>query len=130
MNKRDGQLDNAQAFANATIASVNVVPVQLKDIATVENSVANDKAVTWYNGKRAIVLAVQRQPGSNTVDVVHHILQVLPKLTQDLPGGAQLKVVNNQADFIKASIHDVQFTLIFAAILVIVVIFFFLRNLS
>ena len=78
--KVDGQLDNAQAFANATIASVNGVPVQLKDIATVENSVANDKAVTWYNGKRAIVLAVQRQPGSNTVEVVHHILQVLPKL--------------------------------------------------
>src|SRR5690606_33132043 len=67
--KVDGQLNNAEQFANATIASVQGVPVKLKDIATVENSVANDKAITWYNGRRAIVLAIQRQPGSNTVAV-------------------------------------------------------------
>jgi HAE1 family hydrophobic/amphiphilic exporter-1 len=126
----DGQLDNSQQFANATIAAVNGAPVKLKDIATVENSVANDKAITWYNDRPAIVLAIQRQPGSNTVAVVNNILKVLPGLTKKLPGGAQLSIVNNQADFINASIHDVQFTLIFAAFLVIAVIFFFLKNSS
>lgn len=128
--KVDGQLTDAQQFANATITAVNGAPVKLKDIATVQDSIANDKAVTWYNGQQSIVLAIQRQPGSNTVAVVNHILKELPTLTKELPGGAQLSIVNNQADFINSSIHDVQFTLIFAALLVVAVIFLFLRNMS
>src|SRR3990167_4101677 len=106
--KVDGQLDNAAAFSNAIVASVNSAPVRLKDIGTVADSVANDQAETWYNDQPAIVLAVQRQPGANTVAVVSNILKALSSLTKDLPGDAQLKVVYDRSVFIKASIRDVQ----------------------
>src|SRR3990167_2672282 len=128
--KVDAQLSTAKQFGNAIIATQNGAPVRLKDLVIVRNSVANDQAATWYNNKRAIVLAVQRQPGANTVSMVKSILQVLPTLTTDLPGGANLQVVYNNAQFIEDSIKDVQFTLLFAALLVVGIIFLFLNNLS
>ncbi|OGT29799.1 MAG: acriflavine resistance protein B [Gammaproteobacteria bacterium RIFCSPHIGHO2_12_FULL_35_23] len=128
--KVDAQLSTAKQFGNAIIATQNGAPVRLKDLGIVRNSVANDQAATWYNNKRAIVLAVQRQPGANTVSMVKSILQVLPTLTTDLPGGANLQVVYNNAQFIEDSIKDVQFTLLFAALLVVGIIFLFLNNIS
>lgn len=128
--KVDGQLKNAAEFSNAIIASVQGMPIRLSDIATVEDSIENDKAATWYNGKPALVLAVQRQPNANTVAVVHDVLQVLPELTKELPGGAKLEVVYDTSQFIKEAIHDVQFTLLFAAFLVVGVIYLFLNNLG
>ncbi len=128
--KVDGGLDNAKQFGNAIISYQNGSPVRLKDIATVKNSIANDKAVTEYNNKRAIVLAIQRQPGSNTVSVVNEVLKSLPGLNQKLPGDAKLQVVYNKAVFIQSAIDDVELTLLFAVFLVTVVVYLFLRNFS
>lgn len=128
--KSDGQLVNAAQFSNATIAAVNGAPVKLQDVATVIDSVQNDKALTWFNHQRAIVLAIQRQPGANTVAVTQRILKLLPQMSANLPGDAKLNVFYNRADFIKESINEVQYTLVFAAILVMIVIFIFLRNIS
>lgn len=128
--KVDGELVNADQFGDAVIASNQGAPVRLKDIATVKDSVANDKALTWYNNQRAIVLAIERQPGANTIEITKNILHLLPSLTAELPGGAKLSVVYNRSDFIEASIKDVQYTLLLAAFLVMAVIFLFLRNFS
>lgn len=128
--KVDGGLFNAAQFGNAIINSQNSAPVRLKDVATITDSVANDKAATWYNDKHSIVLAIDRQPGSNTVMVTKNILAALPRLLKELPGGAKLSIVYNRGDFVEASIKDIQYTLIFAAILVVIVIFLFLSNTS
>ncbi|MCP4472964.1 MAG: efflux RND transporter permease subunit [Gammaproteobacteria bacterium] len=128
--KVDGNLDNAAQFGDAIIASNNGAPIRLKDVARVENSVANDKAITWYNDKQAIVLAIKREPGSNTVAVAKRILTTLPGLVNKLPGNAQLNVVYNRATFIKAAIDDVELTLLFAMLLVTAVIYLFLRKRS
>ncbi len=128
--KTDGQLKNADEFANAVIATAEDAVIHLKDIAKVEDSVGNDKAATWYNGKRAIVLAVVRQPGANTVAVVNNINKMLPDLVKELPQGTHLQVVYDRAKYIERSIDDVQYTLLFAAFLVVMVIYLFLRNFS
>lgn len=126
--KADGQLYNADEFNNAIIAYVDNSPVRLKDVGYAENSIANDKAATWYNGKRAIVLAVFRQPDANTVQVVQDIYQQLPMLTKQLPGGAHLNVTYDRSQFIKASIDDMQYTLLFAVFLVALVMYLFLNS--
>ncbi|MCW5588581.1 MAG: efflux RND transporter permease subunit [Legionellales bacterium] len=126
--KVDGGLQNANEFANAIIAIKNNAPIYLKDIATVEDSTANDKAATWYNNQRAIILAIERQPGSNTVKVVNTILKTMPQFSKQLPGDAALNVVYNRAEFIQSSIHEVQFTLLFAILLVVIVIYLFFGN--
>lgn len=128
--KVNGQLNNAAEFADAIIANQNNSLVRLKDLGKVEDSVANDKAATWFNDKRAIVLAIQRQPGSNTVKIVQDIFKVLPQLTKELPGGAKLNVVYDRSSFINTAIDDVQYTLLFAALLVVGVIYLFLNNLA
>ncbi|MFN7098358.1 MAG: efflux RND transporter permease subunit, partial [Gammaproteobacteria bacterium] len=126
--KADGQLYDAEAFNNAIITYVNGAPVRLKDIGHAENSVANDKAATWYNDQRAIVLGIQRQPDANTVQVVQDIYKQLPMLTQQLPGGAHLNFTYDRSQFIKASISDMQYTLLFAALLVALVMYLFLNS--
>jgi HAE1 family hydrophobic/amphiphilic exporter-1 len=126
--KADGQLYNADEFNNAIIAYVNNSPVRLKDVGYAENSIANDKAATWYNGKRGIVLAIMRQPDANTVDVVQNIYQQLPMLTKQMPGGAHLSVTYDRSQFIKASIDDMQYTLLFAGLLVALVMYLFLNS--
>lgn len=128
--KINGQLLNAKQFSNAIIKNNHGAPVYLKEVAKVENSVANTQALTWYNHQRSIVLAIQRQPGANTVEVVNHIIKILPSLTSALPGGAKLSVVYNRANFIHDSIDDVEFTLIFSGFLVVLVVFIFLSNFS
>ncbi|WP_423062518.1 efflux RND transporter permease subunit [Candidiatus Paracoxiella cheracis] len=126
--KVDAGLNNAKQFSNAIISIKNGAPIRLKDIASVENSTANDKAVTWYNNQKAIVLAIDRQPGTNTVTVVNNVLQHLSQLSKQLPGGAKLNVVYNRATFINSAIHDVEFTLLLAIFLVVLVIYLFFKN--
>lgn len=126
--KVSGGLNNAAAFSNAIISVKNGMPIRLRDVATVENSVANDKAVTFYNNHRAIVLAIQRQPGSNTVSVVNQIEKRFPALSKALPAGSSLHVIYNRATFIHASVHDVQFTLLFSVFLVILIIYWFFNH--
>jgi HAE1 family hydrophobic/amphiphilic exporter-1 len=128
--KTDADLRKAADFQNVIVAYQNGAPVRIKDIGTAADSVENTKAISWFNGDRAIILAVQRQPGANTVEVVRAIRDLLPEVREQLPAGVDLQVLSDRSEFIAESIHDVNFTLVLAIILVVAVIFVFLRNLS
>jgi HAE1 family hydrophobic/amphiphilic exporter-1 len=108
--------------------------VRLQDIAIVSDSVENDKIAAWYNTRgvstRAIVLAIQRQPGTNTIEVVDSIKQQMPGFRSQLPGSVELNTLFDRTDTIRESVTDVKFTLLLTIALVILVIFLFLRNLS
>jgi len=125
-----GQMSDASEFERQIVAYRDGAPVRLKDIGRVINSVANDKVASWFNGKRAIVLAIQRQPGSNTIGVVDSIKKILPKFQEQLPASLKLDVMYDRSESIRASVADVQMTLLVAAILVVAVIFVFLRTVS
>ena len=129
-----GQLFDADAFKPLVVAYRGGAPVRLQDIAVVSNSVENDKIAAWYNTKgvstRAIVLAIQRQPGTNTIEVVDSIKQQMPVFRSQLPGSVELNTLFDRTDTIRESVTDVKFTLLLTIALVILVIFLFLRNLS
>lgn len=129
-----GQLYNAEAFKSLIIAWRGGAPVRLQDVATVVDSVENDKVAAWYNTKggstRAIVMAIQRQPGTNTIEVVDSIKKEIPGFRSQLPGSVQLNILFDRTETIRESVADVKFTLVLTICLVILVIFLFLRNLS
>jgi HAE1 family hydrophobic/amphiphilic exporter-1 len=125
-----GQLTDAAAYRPIIIAYRNGSPVRLEEIGRVIDSVQTDKVAGWFNDDRAVVLAIQRQPGTNTIQVVDAIRAVLPTLQQQLPASVSLTVLYDRSAAIRESVHDVQFTLILAIALVVMVIFLFLRNLS
>ncbi|PTY00272.1 acriflavine resistance protein B [Spartobacteria bacterium LR76] len=122
------QLTNAAQFRELIVTYRNGYPVRLKQIATVLDDVENDKNFGWYNDKRGVVLAVQRQPGANTVAVIDRILELLPTYKAQLPGGMHLDILYDRSTSIRESLHDVEFTLVLAVVLVVLVIFIFLRN--
>ncbi len=124
----DGQLNNATEFARQVVAYRDGAPVRLGDVAQVKDSVENIRTANWFNGKRAIVLAIFRQPGANTIQVVDDIKKLLPQFMLQLPASMQLETVYDRSASIRASVEDVQTTLIISAILVVVVIFLFLRT--
>jgi len=128
-----GQLYNAEAFGQMIIAYRNQAPVRLKDIATVENSVENNRIAAWFYTKestnRAVILAIQRQPGTNTIAVIDRIRDLLPDLKRQLPGGVDLQLMYDRSGSIRESVAEVKFTLLLTVALVIMVIFLFLRNL-
>ena len=126
----NGQLSNAAEFSRQVVAYRNGAPVRLGDIAAVRDSVENIRTASWFNGHRTIALAVLRQPGSNTIQVVNEIKQVLPHFLEQLPASVKLEIIHDRSDSIRASVADVQLTLVIAAVLVIAVIFLFLRTLS
>ncbi len=126
----NGQLVNADTFKSQIIAYRNGNPVRFQDIGVVRDSVENNKVATWYNGDRAVVLAIQRQPGSNTIQVVDAIRAVLPTFIAQLPPAVHLSVIYDRSQSIRTAVHDVQFSLLLASGLVVLVIFLFLRNLS
>jgi hydrophobe/amphiphile efflux-1 (HAE1) family protein len=126
----NGQLEDAAQFNNQVIAYRNGAPVRIADVGKALDSVANIRTASWFKGHRAIVLAVQRQPGSNTIEVVNEIKQILPHFMEQLPASVKLEIVHDRSDSIRASVSDVQLTLVIAAILVVAVIFLFLRTLS
>ena len=129
-----GQLDNVGAFRNLVVAYRGGAPVRLEDVARVSDSVENNKVAAWYNSQgtstRAIVLAIQRQPGTNTIEVVDRIREQLPGFRERLPGAVELHVLFDRSVSIRESVADVKFTLMLTIALVILVIFLFLRNLS
>ena len=125
-----GQMMDAAQFGQQIIAYKNGAPVRIKDVARVLDSVENKYTASWYNGHRAIVLAIQRQPGSNTIAVVNGVRSVLPRFLAQLPASLSLNVLYDRSQSIRASVDDVQFTLLLAAVLVVGVIFVFLRTLS
>jgi HAE1 family hydrophobic/amphiphilic exporter-1 len=124
------QLDNAAQFADIIIATRNGKPVRLGDVARVIDSVENDQTESHYNGKRSIVLAVQRQPAANTVDVVDKVKAMLPAFQAQLPPSASIHVLNDRSNSIREAVRDVQYTLGLTIALVILVIFVFLRRLT
>ncbi|MEK6779479.1 MAG: efflux RND transporter permease subunit [Candidatus Deferrimicrobiota bacterium] len=125
-----GQLMNAAAYRPLIVAYRNGSPVRLQDIGSVVDSVENDKVASWYNDTRAIVLAIQRQPGTNTVEVVDSIRGILPVLRAQIPPSVDIAILYDRSISIRESVHDVKFTLLLAICLVVLVIFLFLRNLS
>ena len=125
----DGQLMDAASFRPLIVAWRNGSPVRLEEIGKVFDSVERDKIYTWRNNVRSIVLAIQRQPGTNTVEVVSNIRKLLPIFEKQLPAAVQLEVMFDRSESIKDSVNDVKFTLALTIGLVIMVIFIFLRNL-
>jgi hydrophobic/amphiphilic exporter-1 (mainly G- bacteria), HAE1 family len=125
-----GQLMKAAEYRPLIVAYRNGAPVRLDQLGQVINGVQEDKVTNWFDGHQAMVMAVQRQPGTNTVDVVNAVRKLLPRFEQEIPPSIHLSILADRAQDIKASIHDVKFTLMLAIGLVVLVIFLFLRNLS
>jgi HAE1 family hydrophobic/amphiphilic exporter-1 len=126
----NGQFEAAKPFESLIVSYQNGAPVRLSDIGHVYDGVQNDKLAGWVNGTRGVLLAIQKQPGVNTIAVVQRIRAVLPDFQKQLPAGIELKVFYDRTESIRASVNDVQFSLFLALILVVLVIFLFLRNLS
>src|SRR6266542_4287805 len=126
--KTNDQLPNAAAFQPLIVAFRNGAPVRLQDIANVVDSVENNRVASWFNGRRGVTLAVQRQPGTNTVAVVDAIRKLLPQLREQLPASVSLDILYDRSTSIRGSVNDVQFSLFLAIGLVVLVIFLFLRN--
>ena len=106
------------------------IPCACEELGHVLDSVQNDKVASWYNNTRAIVLAVQRQPGANTVEVADNIRKMLPQFREQIPAAVKLEVLFDRSQSIRESVADVKHTLFLAICLVIMIIFVFLRNLS
>ena len=122
------QIATADAYRNIVITFLNGGPVLLRDVAVIIDDVENNKVGGFYQGMPAIVLDIQRQPGANVIETVQRIRTELPKLQRSMPVGATLTIVHDATASIRASVHDVQFTLILSVALVITVVFIFLRT--
>ena len=126
----NGQLQNASQFSPMIVAYRNGAPVRISDIGRAIDSVQDDKSAGWFNGNRSIVLAILRQPGTNTVEVVDQVKQLLPQLEAQIPAAVEINILYDRSVSIRASVNDVKFTLLLTVGLVVMVIFLFLRNLS
>jgi HAE1 family hydrophobic/amphiphilic exporter-1 len=126
----NGQLMKAAEYGPLIVAYRNGSPVHLNEIAHVSDSVEQDKVASWFNDERSIVLAVQRQPGTNTVEVVDAIRKLLPSFRAQIPASVSINTLYDRSVTIRDSIKDVKITLLITIALVIFVIFFFLRNIS
>jgi multidrug efflux pump len=122
------QLSTADAYRNLVVAYRNNAPVMLGDVAQVVDGLENDKVGGWYQGTPAVIIDVQRQPGANVIQTVERIRKALPRLQRAMPVGVTLTVVHDRTDTIRASVHDVQFTLVLSVILVVMVVLIFLRT--
>ncbi|MEG4572469.1 efflux RND transporter permease subunit [Microcoleus sp. N3A4] len=126
----NGQLQDAAAFRRLIVTYKNGQPIYLEQLGRVIDSVENTQLASWYNNDRAIILTIQRQPGTNTVEVVETIQKLLPNLKTQIPSSIELGVMYDASQSIRDSVDDVRFTLVLTIALVILVIFVFLRNLS
>ncbi|MBP7866070.1 MAG: efflux RND transporter permease subunit [Acidobacteria bacterium] len=124
----DGQLYKAESYRPVIVAYRNGAPVRLQEIGTAVDSVENDKVAAWFRDKRAIVLAVQRQPGTNTVEVAENIRKLLPVMRKQIPPAINLEILFDRSETIRESVDDVKFTLVLTMVLVVLVIFVFLRS--
>jgi len=122
------QLIGADSYRSLVVAYRNGAPVLLTDLATVVDGLENDKVGAWYQGTPAVVIDVQRQPGANVIDTVERVKAQLPRLQRSMPVGVDLTIVNDRTTTIRASIHDVQFTLVLSVALVVLVVLLFLRT--
>jgi HAE1 family hydrophobic/amphiphilic exporter-1 len=126
----NGQLFDAAAYRPLIVSYRNGNPVRLEELGRVIDSVENDKTTSWYNGTPSVMLAIQRQPGTNTVEVVDGMMKLLPAFRTVIPASVNLNVLYDRSQSIRESIGDVKFTLVLTICLVVLVIFLFLRNLS
>jgi len=124
----NGQLTNAEEYRQLIVAYRNGAPVALRDLGDVVDSVENNRLASRYNGQQVVTLTIQRQPGTNTVAVVDAIRNLLPAFRQQLPASIKLDVLYDRSESIRESVDDVQFSLLLAIGLVVLVIFLFLRN--
>ena len=122
------QLATADAYRNVIIAYRNGAPVLLRDIAQVVDGLENNRVAGWYQGTPAVIIDIQRQPGANVIQTVERIRAELPRLRRAMPAGVDLTVVHDRTNTIRASIHDVQFTLVLSVALVVLVVLIFLRT--
>jgi HAE1 family hydrophobic/amphiphilic exporter-1 len=126
----NGQLMKAADYGQITIAWRNGRPVHLNEVGKVLDDVENNQTAAWFRGKPAFVLAVQKQPGTNAVEVSDRVRALLPVFRKELPAAVNLDIHRDRAESIRASVNDVKFTLLLTLFLVITVIFIFLRNVS
>jgi multidrug efflux pump len=122
------QLKGADEYANIVVAYRNGAAVRLRDVASLVSSAENTKLGAWMNNTPSLIVNVQRQPGANVVDVVNRIRDMLPDLKASLPAGIDLTVLTDRTITIRASVHDVEFELLLAILLVVLVIYLFLRS--
>jgi HAE1 family hydrophobic/amphiphilic exporter-1 len=125
-----GQLTNAASYRKLIVAYRNGSPIRLEEVGQVIDSVQNDKIASWYKDTRAIVLAIQRQPGTNTVQVAEAIKKLLPDFRSQMPASVKFEILYDRSVSIMDSIKDVKFSLLLAIALVVMVIFLFLRKIS
>src|SRR5690349_1141899 len=125
-----GQLTEAAAYRPLIVEWRNGVPLRLEEVANVIDSVEDNKTIAWNNGTRGIILAVSRQPGTNTVQIVDNLRKLLPALQAALPPAVKFELLYDASESVRGSIYDVEFTLVLTIALVVMVIFLFLRNLS
>ena len=128
--KANGQLQNAEQFRQMVVTYRNGAPVHLSELGTVMDDVENNRVASWYNGGRAVVLAIQRQPGTNTVEVANGVKQLLASLRDQIPPSVEIYTLSDRSVPIHESVSDVKFTLMLTLFLVVMVIFVFLRNVS
>jgi hydrophobe/amphiphile efflux-1 (HAE1) family protein len=127
LNTND-QLLKAADYANLVIAYRNGAPVRIRDVGRAISAPENDLIAGWYNQKRAIILAIQRQPGANVIETVNRIKAMMPVLQASIPPAVKVNIISDRTETIRASVSDVQFTLMLTVALVVMVIFMFLRN--
>ena len=128
--KADGQLSNAAQFGELIIAYRNGNPVRLRDVGRVKDDVQSNRVAAWFNDTRSITLAVQKQPGTNTVQVAEAVNALLPVLRAQMPESVEIETFFDRSEGIQESVADVKFTLVLTLCLVVLVIFLFLRNVS
>ena len=125
----DDQLMDAKAFAPLVLAYKNGSPLRLRDVAKTLDGVENAQLAGWANAERAIILNVQRQPGANVIQVADRVKALLPQLEASLPQGIHVSILSDRTETVRASVADVEFTLVLTIVLVVAVIYLFLRNL-
>ena len=128
--KANGQLQNAEQFRRMVVAYRNGAPVRLDELGNVMDDVENNRVASWYNGDRAVVLAIQRQPGTNTVAVADGVKTLLASMREQIPPSVEIHTLYDRSVPIQESVRDVKFTLTLTLFLVVMVIFVFLRNVS
>ncbi|HEV2714053.1 MAG TPA: efflux RND transporter permease subunit, partial [Terriglobales bacterium] len=124
------QLTSSKQYNQVVIAYRNGAPVRLSDIATAVDSAENVKQAAWMNTTPAVIMNIQRQPGANIISVADRIKALLPQLQSSLPSAVRVQILTDRTETIRASVKDVQFELMLTVVLVVMVIFLFLRNLS
>jgi multidrug efflux pump len=123
------QLEKASAYRPLLVAYKDGAPVRLGDVAEVLDGVENDQVAGWANGRQAVIVNVQRQPGANLIEVADRVKGLLPRLKASLPAGVEVSVLSDRTETVRASVEDVELTLLLTIGLVIAVIYLFLRSL-